>query len=361
VAFHLPQFHQIPENDHWWGEGYTEWDKVRVSRPLFPGHYQPRIPLDRRYYDMLSVDTLAWQQKVAGDHGIDAFCYYHYWFRGRELLERPLDLLLRTSALELPFCLAWANEPWTRSWDGDSGAVLVPQSYGGLEDWERHISRLILFFKDQRYLRVNERPVFLIYRTAAIDDLQEMLACWTERLQAVGISGLYLVEMATGFPKDSRNLTDALADFEPIYTLRHCMGTRYKALRMLRTVMFQIARTGLVPLFVRQHVNYSKIWQAILSRPAQPQRLLGAFPDWDNTPRRGVEGLVVENASPGAFRRYFSVQYPRAVNHAHPLLFINAWNEWSEGAYLEPDERHSYGYLEAVRDVVRLHTNEVQF
>lgn len=357
TAFHLPQFHRIPENDLWWGDGYTEWVKVKAAQPLFAGHKQPRVPLGGRYYDMLDVEAMAWQQNLARTHGIGAFCYYHYWFNGRELLEKPLDLLLSTPALDFPFFMAWANEPWTRTWDGDAGAktVLMEQSYGGEAEWRQHILRLIPFFRDPRHLRIDQRPVFLIYRTASIAALEPMLACWRTELEAAGLPGIFLISMETGFPHDPREMFDARADFEPGRTLRDGLGSigyLNVAKRKLRTVLSLAADAGLITPFVRRRVSYALQWEAILARETKPGHFLGAFPDWDNSPRRGFEAHLYNDVSPEKFRHYFSRQYARAVAAKHPLLFINAWNEWSEGAYLEPDEQDAHGYLESILSVV---------
>ena len=181
LAFFLPQFHLIPENDEWWGEGFTEWTNVRKARPLFKGHHQPRVPKDNRYYDLLDEKTRDWQADLARDHGVSGFCYYHYWFNGKRLLEKPVEQILTLGKPDLPFCLAWANEPWTRAWDGGDRFVLMPQTDGDQADWEAHFQYLLPAFKDPRYIRVDGKPMFLIYRTKSI----ERLADWTHHLEAV--------------------------------------------------------------------------------------------------------------------------------------------------------------------------------
>ena len=168
LAFVLPQFHTIPENDEWWGEGFTEWTNVRKAQPLFPGHLQPRVPANGRYYNLLDPATMDWQAQLAKTHGLDGFCYYHYWFNGKRLLDKPLDLLLERGKPDFPFCLAWANEPWTRAWAGGDREVLMPQEYGGESDWRRHFDCLLRFFRDPRYIRVDGKPMLLLYRTNSI-------------------------------------------------------------------------------------------------------------------------------------------------------------------------------------------------
>src|SRR5688572_19281779 len=187
LAFHLPQFHRIPENDQWWGEGFTEWTNVRKAKPLYRGHYQPRIPAAANYYDLLDPQTQDWQAQIARAHGIYGFCYYHYWFDGKRLLERPVEQLLARSAPDFPFCLAWANEPWTRAWDGGDRQVLMPQTYGGPEDWRRHIDCLLQAFRDPRYIRVYDKPMLLIYRTSSIRELQPMLNLWNDEVRRAGM------------------------------------------------------------------------------------------------------------------------------------------------------------------------------
>jgi lipopolysaccharide biosynthesis protein len=356
LAFVLPQFHRIPENDEWWGEGFTDWTNVRRAKPLFKRHHQPRVPVEQRYYDMLDPAVHDWQADLARRHGIHGFCYYHYWFNGRQLLQRPLEIILERGKPDLPFCLAWANEPWTRAWDGGDRQVLMPQTYGGPAEWRKHFLYLLRAFRDPRYIKVDGKPMFLIYRTASIDCCGEMLALWSALAREHGLPGLHLVSMLTGFEPDRRaQLFDAFADFEPMYTMHRVRKPfwprkRERLLRQWTRLSWRLfGGAGRTP----NSQDYRELWNRIVARPVAPGHYPGAFVDWDNSPRRDLHRcLVFRNAGPRTFGERFAAQYRKAVQAGAPFLFINAWNEWAEGTYLEPDEVHGLRYLEAVRDAL---------
>lgn len=352
LAFVLPQYHPIPENDEWWGEGFTEWTNVRKAKPLFPGHLQPRVPANGRYYSMLDPATHDWQAQLARDHGLYGFCYYHYWFRGKRLLEKPLELLLERGKPDFPFCLAWANEPWTRAWDGGDREILMPQEYGDEDDWEQHFACLLRFFKDPRYIRVNGKPMLLIYRSASIPVAEPMIERWRQLATKAGLPGLHIVSMLTAFPKDPRpHLYDAFAEFEPGYTYtqprsflwrkKERFSRKYRkwALRLFGRVVGAI-----------NSYDYPSVWTALAKRPIRPGVYPGAFLDWDNTPRRGLErGLVMRNFSKRVFATCFRAHLRKAAKAGAPFMFIDAWNEWAEGTYLEPDEARGLFFLETIR------------
>jgi lipopolysaccharide biosynthesis protein len=352
IAFHLPQFHRIPENDLWWGEGFTEWTNVKKARPLYRGHYQPRVPAQGRYYDLLDPEIQNWQAELARNHGVYGFCYYHYWFNGKRLLERPVESLLERGKPEFPFCLAWANEPWTRAWDGGDREILMAQTYGGPPEWRRHIEYLLSAFKDPRYIRVHGKPMLLIYRSSSIHQLQPMLNVWNEEARKAGIPGIHLVGMATQFGTDSRmHLFDAFADFEPLLTiiryLRRTTRRNERLLSKLTRLSWRLfGRAGRTPV----SYDYSTVWRAIEKRDIFPHHYPGAFVDWDNSPRRGVyNSLVMRNFSKEAFALGIEAQIRKARRAEVDFLFINAWNEWAEGTYLEPDEARGLFFLEAIR------------
>ncbi len=349
VAFVLPQFHRIPENDEWWGDGFTDWVNVRRARSYFPGHLQPRVPAGHRYYDLLDPAVHDWQAALARRHGLHGFCYYHYWFRGRRLLEKPVELLLERGRPDLPFCLAWANEPWTRAWDGSGDQVLMPQSYGDEADWERHFACLLRAFLDPRYLRVDGQPVFLLYRSAGIGPLEPMLGLWRRLAQRAGLPGLYVVSMLTGFERDVRAaLFEAFAEFEPMYTLTHgqpyLLRKRERVIRELTQLQWRVfGRAARAP----NSYDYSALWRAIAARPLPERTYPGAFVDWDNSPRRGLErSMIMRNVSASTFRAGMRAQLRKARAAGAPFVFVNAWNEWAEGAYLEPDEARGTLFLE---------------
>ena len=360
LAFLLPQFHRIPENDAWWGKGFTEWTNVRKARPKFHGHRQPRVPLDQRYYDLTDPATQDWQAELAKAHGLGGFCYYHYWFAGRKLLERPLNSVLKRGAPDFPFCVAWANEPWTRVWDGGDRHVLMPQDYGGRGDWEAHFRYLEKFFRDPRYIRVDGCPVILIYRSASIAECDAMLDCWRSLALRSGFPGLHVVSMLTVFGRDVRShLFDAYAEFEPFYTHAH-LPVHLKISEKLANGASRLCwkYLGRGPYAPRSG-DYRSMWREIARRPLPSGHYPGAFVDWDNTPRRRLDtSLVMRNVDVDTFRSGFSRLYERASRAGARFIFINAWNEWAEGTYLEPDEELGTAYLDAIKSVVGRHAGQ---
>ncbi|KAF0817852.1 MULTISPECIES: glycosyltransferase WbsX family protein [unclassified Cytobacillus] len=343
IAFYLPQFHQIPENDKWWGKGFTEWTNTRKAKPLFPGHYQPREPFQNNYYNLTDPKARKWQAEIAKKYGIYGFCYYHYWFKGKMLLERPFKEVLKTGEPDFPFCLSWANEPWTRRWDGLDHHVLMPQDYGSKEDWKQHFDYLLPAFLDRRYIRVNGKPLFIIYRPGHIPFCEEMLKYWDNLAKQNGLKGIFFVETLNSFPNSNVKGFHARVEFEPLYTTYHgeCQN-------LSKTVGgFQGDR----------HVkDYDRVWSCILRRKPDKNKKTfpGAFVDWDNTARKGDEAGIFAGASPEKFSKYLTRQIHRAVSlYKSDFLFINAWNEWAEGAYLEPDKKYGFQYLKALKKALR--------
>ncbi|MFS0752257.1 glycoside hydrolase family 99-like domain-containing protein [Oceanobacillus sp. 1P07AA] len=345
IAFYLPQFHEIQENNQWWGKGFTEWSNTKKAKPLFNNHYQPREPYKDFYYDLTNPGVREWQANLAKKYGIYGFCYYHYWFKGRRLLERPFNEVLSSGKPDFPFCLSWANEPWTRNWNGGSKDVLMPQDYGDKKDWKEHFNYLIKAFKDERYIRVENKPLFIIYRPELIPNLINMMDYWDKLAKQYGLDGIYFVQTFNGFrPLAPINRFDAAVEFEPHFTLAH---SRYN--NFWRKVKGFSGE--------KMFLDYDRIWESILTRNTIQHKkvFLGAFNDWDNTARMQASSTIYHRASPTKFKNYLSRQIYRAKNvYNSEFLFINAWNEWAEGAYLEPDKRYEYRYLEAVRDALKM-------
>jgi lipopolysaccharide biosynthesis protein len=336
LAFYLPQFHPTRENDEWWGKGFTEWTNVSKARPLFEGHYQPRLPANLGYYDLRVPEVREAQAAMAGSHGIEGFCYWHYWFQGKRLLARPFDEVLTSGRPDYPFCLAWVNQAWTRRWMGE-GDILQAQQYSP-EDDLRHIRWLAQAFGDRRYVRVCGRPLFLIYRPADLPSPQRT----TERFRAecvrLGLPEPFLLGMNGYRDMDYRTVGfDGTLSNEP-------------QLRVLQEMS---------PLPVRAYDGQVGVYDYVNAR----ERMMGVersfpvyrsiFVSWDNTPRRGVKGVVFLNSGPERFRAGLSelVQMVADRPEEDRLVFINAWNEWAEGNYLEPDKRNGLNYLEAVKSV----------
>lgn len=344
VAFHLPQFHAIPENDEWWGKGFTEWTNVRKGTPWFPWHRQPHVPGELGYYDLMDPAVRQAQAKLAREHGIGAFCYYHYWFNGRRLLERPVEAILESGAPDFPFCLAWANEPWSRAWDGGERQVLMPQEYGA-QDHRDHAAHLARAFSDPRYLRVDGRPVFLVYKASRIPDPAGAVRIWREVWEQAGIRQPLLVRMESSeLEKDDPRLTgyDAAAEFQPAWR-----EMRFPDNALVRYALRFLLRRR-IPA-VHDYVRLSRR-MAALPAPAWP-RFPGLTPMWDNTCRRGGRGLVLKGSTPAAYGDWLdrSLEKASRLPFADPLVFVNAWNEWGEGCHLEPDAEHGRAYLEETR------------
>lgn len=350
IAFYLPQFHSIPENDEWWGEGFTEWTNTKKARPLYRGHYQPREPFQFNYYDLRKSKVQHWQARLARDYGIYGFCYYHYWFKGKLLLETPLHNMLASGEPDFPFCLSWANEPWTRNWDGRSDQVLIPQEYGSRRIWKEHFHYLLNMFNDPRYIRVNNKPLFIIYRAELIEECKEMLEYWQRLARRNGLEGIYFVETMGGFPLASLDIFDARLQFEPMYTTSHDVPA-HGFHQMYHAVQLMEERSRDLTL-----VNYDAVWTRILERTfngSEKKIYLGGFVDWDNTARRGKDAFVFQGASPEKFGHYLRQLVHKANQLGNEFTFINAWNEWAEGTYLEPDQKYGYAYLEKVKQVMK--------
>ena len=366
IALYFPQFHAIPENDAWWGKGFTDWVNVRRAHPQFEGHYQPRVPQGGRYYDQSKLETLAWQVDLAKRHGIGGFCHYHYWFDGKQMLETPTNLVLQHRELDMPICLAWANETWSRRWDGMDHHILQEQTHKPDKAiWERHFEYLFRQWSDPRAITIDGKPLFFVYRPHRIERIGEMFDFWRERAHRRGLPGLFLAAIKQyEFPiPEVLKHFDGVMQFQPFEALyspdypKHVVETAFpvrvarrvlpdKALDLIRHVRYQY--------FPRlTYYDYEEVWTQILKveREAGIPAFPGAFIDWDNTARYVKRARIFRGASPERFEHYFRQLVQVTAQRPHPerMIFINAWNEWAEGTYLEPDERHGLKYLEAVK------------
>ena len=348
IAFYFPQFHPIPENDEWWGEGFTDWTNARRAKPLFPGHEQPHVPADLGYYDLRDAAVREAQAELASKYGIDAFCYYHYWFGGRRLLGAPFDEVLASGRPDFPFCLCWANEPWTRAWDGSANDVLVDQSHSS-EDDRAHIDWLIEAFRDERYVRVDGKPLFLVYRAGLLPDPVTTTTLWRERAEEAGLPGLFLCRVESHRERgDPMPLGfDAAVEFQPA-AIELKVYSRLRSLLRRTLARFSIPRLMSGP----RTFPYEAMARQMLRRP-QPDylRLPCVTPNWDNSPRRpNKQAFVLTGSTPELFGAWVAEVVARLRRSAPPenqVLFVNAWNEWAEGCHLEPCERWGHAYLEA--------------
>lgn len=347
IAFYLPQFHPIPENDLWWGAGFTEWRNVGKAHPNFVGHYQPRRPAELGYYDLRMPEAMEAQAALAQRYGVSGFCYYYYWFAGKRLLERPIEQMLASGRPALPFCLCWANENWTRRWDGENDNILVGQKHSP-EDDLAVIADLARYFRSPAYIRIDGRPLLLVYRVRLFPDFRATVQRWRDWCRSNGIGEIY-VATVEAFDQVGNIETpeywgcDAGVEFPP-----HGFGDLRKPSAQL-----------LNPRYEGMTDDYVELVHRYLKRPLPGyKRFRGVMAGWDNTPRRQNNSLVFENATPGAFQAWLEIALQQTREQAHGeerIVFINAWNEWAEGAYLEPDMRFGHTWLEAVRNACDAH------
>lgn len=363
LAYYLPQFHEIPENNEWWGKGFTEWTNVKKAKPLFEGHNVPRVPLDNNYYDLSDPNVQKWQVELAKKYGIYGFCMYHYWFNGHMLLEKPIDNYLKHKELDLPFCFSWANEYWTNGWVSSENKILMAHDNNDEQDWVDHFNYFLPFFNDDRYIKVDGKPMLILYFPNILQRCNEMIECWRQMAKEAGFPDLYILyqKAMTHFDMSfDKSRFDGGIEFQPGYSLvkqtssikRVYANWRFKIVNFIKLkfgVSFKKSDDA-----KEEHISYDKVWGDILSTiPDNENMYPGAFVDWDNTPRKGVRGSLYDGVTPDKFKNYLSKQIKRTKDvYKKDILFIFAWNEWGESGYLEPDKKWGYGMLEAVRNAL---------
>lgn len=345
IAFYLPQYHCIPENDEWWGEGFTEWTNVRKGKPLFEGHYQPHVPGELGYYNLVEDKTIQYKQiELAKEYGVYGFCYYYYWFNGKRLLEKPLDNLLQDKGLDFPFCICWANETWSRRWDGQEKEVLIKQEHNQETD-VKFINDVIPILKDPRYIRVNGAPILLIYRAELFPDLSSTIKKWKEICKENGIEDLHVsLVQSFGLTDPTIYGGDSAVEFPP---------------HGIITGEISKSMPNLVKDFCGNIYDYRDVVARYVNKsPDHYKQFRGTMLSWDNTARRGSCSNVFNYANPEEYRKWLTgiIDYTTNYNdESEQFVFINAWNEWAEGTHLEPDEKYGTEYLEATEK--SLHSN----
>lgn len=338
IAFYLPQFHPIKENDEWWGKGFTEWRNVVKARPSFHGHYQPHLPTDLGYYDLRVPEVMDQQAELAQTYGIAGFCYYYYWFNGHRLLERPLNEMLQRGKPDFPFCICWANENWTRRWDGAEEELLIKQVHCPESD-AQFIRDVIPILKDPRYIKVQGKPILLVYRANILPTPLNTTRTWRDICAEEGIPSIHLCAIQSFGLTDPRPYGfDAGVEFPP-----HNDHWLINPRRM----------PGLEPDFEGNIEDYFEVAYARMNAsPTDYVQYRGIMPSWDNTARRGKRAHILINSSPTAYEHWLRFLVAKARERSsiqESLIFVNAWNEWAEGTHLEPDEKYGYAYLEATR------------
>lgn len=358
IAFYLPQFHPIPENDEWWGKGFTEWTNVAKAKPLFKDHYQPKLPAELGFYDLRVPEVREQQAELARQYGVEGFCYWHYWFgNGKRILERPFNEVLESGKPDFPFCLAWANETWTGIWHGLTNEILIEQTYPGREDYIDHFNNLLKAFKDKRYMRVEDKPIFVVYRPNAIPDIKLFVETFQQQAIENGLKGVYLIATnvpvdwdaeARGFSAITPSNHDKLAYVRSESTIRNFYRkqlNRKKVSKVFKKIFKQPTHVyeykEAMKWFVRDEDVKSIIYPMVI-------------PNWDNTARSGVNGFVLHNSTPDLFKQVMQ----KAINKIKDLpadkriVFIKSWNEWAEGNYIEPDRKYGRKYLEVIKELI---------
>lgn len=358
-AFYLPQYHQIPENNQFWGEGFTDWKTVQNAKPLYQGNYQPRIPMNSNYYDLSEKDAIEWQSKLARKYGIEGFGIYHYWFNdNKNLLTKPAEIIHENKDIDIDYFFAWDNISWKRSWSNVTGndwspvsdndikgkgqqetqsGILIPYILGGKASWRKHFMWLLPHFMDKRYVKVDGKPMFVIYHCS--EDILEMCRYWNELAQEHGFKGMHIIYR--------QGINTALTKGQNIFYYEPSASS-------WDWLPFKIYRKLLKTLNIKygpKFFDYDKVWKRIIKTMAshpEPSLVPSAFVGYDDTPRRGKYGTVIKGQTPEKFSQYLKQLLEVTERQQKPYLFLTAWNEWSEGAYLEPDQKWGYAYLEAI-------------
>lgn len=362
IAFYLPQYHPIPENDQWWGKGFTEWTNVAKAKPLYPGHYQPHIPADLGFYDLRVPEARIAQAEMAEEYGIEGFLYWHYWFAGKRILERPYEEMLLSGIPNFPFCLGWANESWTGIWYGAKDKILIEQTYPGKEDYKLHFNYVFPAFSDDRYIKVDNKPLFIIYKPNNIPNTKEFCDYWQHLAQKAGLPGLYLVGISywsgwipSQFGLDGAILFNTTPIFNSYEKIKH---------NRLRRILHNIRhRRNLKQLFFDLFcsptvIPYKETIKHKINFPANidPYDYFPVvIPNWDNTPRSGKKGLILEGSTPELFKLLLEQEMEHVCHRPFEkrIIFIKSWNEWAEGNHLEPDLLFGKGYLEIIKETIR--------
>ena len=343
IAFFLPQFHPFPENDKWWGRGFTEWTNVKKAKPNFTGHYQPQLPIHNGFYDLRVPDVLREQAKLAKNYGIYGFNFYYYWFDGKVLMHKPFEILLKNQDIDINFCLSWANENWTRRWDGMDNEILIAQDHCE-EDSRAFFLSLLKYFKDSRYIRVDNKPVLIIYRPNIIPRMRETVLLWRELAQECNLTGIYLVGAQTfGFKDPNDYGFDAVMQFPP---------------HTVKAKKIQAADINIHPSFSGVIYDYADAANnAIKEKPSINKQFSTSMLSWDNTARKQNNSRIYGNFKVSLYKQWLSntatsTYYNPQLGSDEKIVFVNAWNEWAEGAHLEPDNKFGYSYLQATYDAV---------
>lgn len=359
VSYYLPQFHEIEENNIWWGKGFTEWTHVKAANQLNRKHLAPVVPKDNNYYNLLNPETVRWQIDLAQKYKVDVFAYYHYWFEGKLIMEKPLENYLNLDNLDHEYMIVWANHSWFRGKNGKK-ELLIEQTYGGEKDWRLHFEYLLQFFNDKRYLKIANKPVIQIYDPCSVPDFDKMIDFWDSLAKLNGYSGIYIIENITNITDDTSYLHgQATVLRQPNLSIKY-----YRS--VFRGYFFQklfYESSKKLNLHFFEQLDYKTIAkiEKNIDKSAFPignnKKVFYCISSgWDNSPRHGYRGKAFKNFRAVYFKNAFEKLYYRSIQEGNDLIFVNAWNEWAEGMVLEPTEQFGYSLLESIRDTV----NETQ-
>lgn len=370
IAYYLPQYHPIPENDYWWGKGFTEWTNVAKAKPLFKGHKQPYFPTDLGYYDLRVPEVREQQAHLARDSGIEGFCYWHYWFgNGKRLLERPFTEVLKSGKPDFPFCLGWANETWSGIWHGAKDRILMKQEYPGLEDFKAHFYTLLPAFLDKRYIKVEDKPLLLIYNPTSLPDMKEFCDVFQNLAIKNNLNGLFLV---------ANNIKNVKIEWDPEFFGFNAYTTSAHGRIIHEGANLSLKRqddernkkllTKKIERFIEKTLN--RKFSKGSPKPEYTYRYLDAmnffsiendlkidsYPTiiagWDNSPRCGKNGLIFTEFTPENFRKHLKKVFPYVEKTKNKIVFIKSWNEWAEGNYLEPESEFGTQFLEVLKEEI---------
>lgn len=356
IAYYLPQFHPIQENDEWWGKGFTEWTNVVIAKSLFKGHKQPHLPADLGFYDLRVPEVRDQQAQLARKAGIEGFCYWHYWFgNGTKILERPFKEVLESGKPDFPFCLAWANETWSGIWHGAKNRILIKQTYPGVKDYERHFYEILPGFLDNRYIRVDSKPLFLIYNPTDLPNMQEFCDTFNNLAIKNNLNGIYLI---------ANNIWNVKINWDPglfgfsAYTIAshnriiHDDNSFYS--KIIREINRKYVLKRWYNRICKRPLYTYKYEKALKYFLLENDLIIDFYPTvitgWDNTPRCGKDGYVLTGYSPELFRKHLKQVLPIAQESRNKIVFIKSWNEWAEGNYLEPESEYGIKFLEVLKE-----------
>lgn len=357
IAFYLPQYHPIPENDEWWGKGFTEWTNVGKAKPLYKGHYQPKVPADLGYYDLRNPEVREQQAELAREAGVNAFCYWHYWFgNGKELLEKPFKEVVESGKPDFPFCLGWANENWqAKLWNSDLSSTvkkdLIVQEYPGIKDIKNHFYSQLNAFKDPRYVRIDGRPLFLIYSPTKHPQLQEFLKTWNVLIKENGVAeSFYFV----GLAKDDKDMEYVKSlGFDAV---SGGLLERLPAAYMKKNILYRMIKYILRTRFNRPVIiSYKKAAPLLVHKDFDTKEFVipTLMPNWDHSPRSGGNSVILHNSTPQYFEKHCIDVLNVVKQKNNKIIFLKSWNEWGEGNYMEPDLKYGKGYIHALANAIK--------